>query len=400
MSDAPITARPHVFNIRPAPGWLEVLFEEVTALSKSPLQKYKFEPRVTLLKGTVKLHRCDWRQGLEILMRLTTAHDVEWVVLDSKCNKWSEVDAILERVPWDELFSNRDIPVHVTADVENGFTSSSGKLRENLCKISGLTHVSEGADVRLKIELRGEILRISASLAGEPLYKRGYKARLEAAAPLPEHQAAACVRWVLQGLKEPAEISSVFVPFAGSGTLGFEALLVLSGSGPGAFNRKFSCELFPCTPLPTIGFVKRKLSERLTQAKLPAVVFNDFNDEAVEVLKENATAFIKSGNFEVNEGDVFLFKPTFQGTGKILVLLNPPYGDRLAQNSEITELYGRLGNYMRELGEEYKGRVVAGCICPDEPSWRNFLIELNSKDVETHHFTHGGKEMRFVRWQS
>lgn len=400
MAKIPIMASPHVFYVRPAPGWLEVVFEEVTSIVKSPLQKYKFEPKITLLKSTVKIHRCDWRQGLEIMLRLTAAHDVEWLILESKCSTWSEVDAILGRVPWQEILPDPKIPVHVSADTSNAFSTYSGKLRENLCKIAGVQHVSEGGALRFKIELRGELLRISLSLCGDPLYKRGYKAKLSATAPLPEHQAAACIRWVLQGLKDPAPIvRSVFVPFAGSGTFGFEALLVLSGSGPGAFSRPFACDLFPCTPTPTMGFLRRKIAECFTRAPEIRVVFNDFHAETLSHLKENVTGFSHMGHFEVLEGDMFALKPVFSKEGKILVLLNPPYGDRLAANSDMGTFYARLGNSMRTLGDANKGQIAGGCICPDELTWRRFLKELDFPSAETHHFTHGGKEMRLVRWQ-
>lgn len=393
----PITARPHIFYIRPAPGWLDLLYREVVALVETPLQKYKFEPKVTMLKGTVKVHRCDWRQGLEIMLRLTTAHDVEWLILESKCTQWSEVDAILKRVPWDSVLPSREAPVHVTSEVFEGFTTASAKLRENFCNISGLQHVSEGAAFRFKIELRTDILRISVSLCGDPLYKRGYKAKLIATAPLPEHQAAACIRWILAQEKE-ANPSAVLVPFAGSGTLGFEALIVLSGAGPGAFSREFACELFPCTPAATIGFLRRKLGEKLSIENLPNVFFNDLNEEAISVLRENVTAFSKKHCFQVEEGDFFEWRPELPPEGKILVLLNPPYGNRLARNSSISDLYGRIGASVRENLGRYPGRVLGGCICPDELSWRSFLRELRNAKAETHHFTHGGNEMRLVRW--
>lgn len=398
MPEVPITARPHVFYIRPAPGWLEVLLEEVTGIVETPMQKYKFEPKITLLKGTVKVHRCDWRQGLEILLRLTTAHDVEWMILESKCTKWSEVDAILSRVPWKAVLSSREIPVHVSADVRNGFSSSSGKLRENLCKIAGVTHVSEGGEMRFKIELRGEHLRISVSLSGEPLYKRGYKAKLTAVAPLAEHQAAAAIRWVLAGVQDEKNIGSVFVPFAGSGTFGFESQVVLSGSGPGAFSRSFACDHFPCTPPATMKFLRKKLEELLVKNPLPCVVFNDFNKEAIKGLRENVSQFSHPENFEIIEDDVFQVPFKFKEGGKILVLLNPPYGNRLSKDSSIDSLYARLGSYMLEASKTYKSRIAGGCLCPDETSWRKFLKELQSPLAETHHFTHGGKEMRLVRW--
>lgn len=399
MSDAPISARPHAFYIRPAPGWLHLLFDEVTALVNTPLQKYKYEPKVTLLKGTVKLHRCDWRQGLEIMLRLTTAHDVEWLVLESKCTKWSEVDAILTRFPWDSILPNRDVPVHVSTDVFHGFSSSSAKLRENFCKISGLTHVSDGAEFRFKMDLQQDFLKISVSLCGDPLYKRGYKSKMSATAPLPEHQAAACSRWSIEKA-EGESIGTVFVPFAGSGTFGFETLLVLSGSGPGAFDRKFACDQFPCTPPATMSFFRRKLNERFQNAPHPHLIYNDFNEDALSTLKINVNGFPFLKGTEILEGDFFNLKPTFPENGKVLILLNPPYGNRLAQNSAIATLYGRLGAELSSLSKKYPNRILGGCICPDKASWTRFTKELGNPQCETLHFTHGGKEMRIVRWKS
>lgn len=396
---APVTARPHTFYIRPAPGWLYECYREVSQILESPFQKYKFEPKAQMLKSTVKVARCDWRQGLEILLRLTTAHDVEWLVLESKCSQWSEVDAILKRVPWDEIVSNKETPVHVTVDIYNGFTTGSSKLRENFCKFSGLNHVSEGANFRFRVELRNDFLRILVSLGGEPLYKRGYKSKLIATAPLPEHQAAACIRWILSGSSSSTAPEVVFVPFAGSGTLGFESKVVLSGAGPGTFSRSFACELFPVTPPKTLEFLRRKLKDKFQSALPFKIFFNELNNEAVEVLNENAKEILPEAQFSIHSGDVFNLKPDFSGTGKILILLNPPYGIRLAKNSSVDALYERLGKYLRVLMEAYPGRILGGCICPDESSWKRFLSGLNSPKAETHHFSHGGEDMRLVRWE-
>ncbi|MBM4304859.1 MAG: hypothetical protein FJ112_11110 [Deltaproteobacteria bacterium] len=401
MPEAPISARPHAFYIRPAPGWLECLHEEVKSIVATPIQKYKYEPKITLLKGVVKLHRCDWRQGLEVMLRTTTAHDVEWMILESKCTKWSEVEAILSRVPWDEVLPDRTVPVHVTPNVFQGFTTHSAKLRELLCRAAQVEHVSEGGEFRFKIELKTDFLKISVSLCGEPLYKRGYKAKLTATAPLPEHQAAACTRWVLEQEKNWSSISTVFVPFAGTGTLGFESLIVLSGAGVGSFIRDFSCDKFPCVSEATMRFLRRKLQERLQNFSGPKLLFNEINPEACLVLKENTQSFsklCKGMESEIQEGDLFLDRLVPDGDGKILVLLNPPYGDRLAKSSSVTQLYSRLGKFLRESLKPFEGRVLGGCLCPDKSSWNHFLQELKAKSAETHHFTHGGKEMRLVRW--
>lgn len=400
MSSAPISARPQVFYVRPAPGWLDLVHEEVLTLVSSPLQKYKFEPKVTRLQSTVKIHRCDWRQGLELLTRLTTAHDVEWLILESHCGKWPDVDAILGRVPWDDVLPRRNIEVHVNSDTSNGFTSSSGKIRDNLCKIAKVTHVAQGATIRLEVELRGELLRVLASLAGPALYKRGYKKALSAVAPLSEHQAAACIHWVLAGQTDETPVKTVCVPFAGSGTFGFEALTVLAGAGPGAFPREFACDQFPATPAPTMKFLRRKVAEKLTTAPLPRVLFNDFNPEAIAMLKQNVAAFPVRPEVEIHEGDFFSYVPPCGSEGKILTLLNPPYGDRLAPDASIPALYAKIGKRLGELNATYPGRMLGGILCPDEKSWSQLLKGLAVASAETHHFTHGGKEMRLVRWQA
>ena len=399
MAQVPISARPQVFYIRPAPGWLDLCHKEVLSRIATPFQKYKFEPKVTLLKSTVKVHRCDWRQGLELMLRLNTAHDVEWMILESKCNQWSEVDAILERIPWEEIIPDKSLPIHVTADVSNGFTSASGKLRDNLCKISGLKHVSEGAIFRFKIELRSDFLRVSVSLCGDPLYKRGYKAKLTALAPLPEHQAAACASWPLELMSPEEKIKNIYIPFAGSGTLGFESLIVMAGTGSGAFSRPFSCDLFPCTSRATMSFFRKKLSEQFNKTEYPQIIFNELNQESSETLEENAKLFLKDGRYEIVRGDFFDCIPKFSSSGPLLILLNPPFGERLARNSTISNLYRRIGKHLRAFYEVYGNSIIGGCLCPDSQTWKNFIAELRTDCIETHHFTHGGKEMRLVRWR-
>ena len=58
-----------------------------------------------------------------------------------------------------------------------------------------------------------------------------------------------------------------------------------------------------------MGFLRRKLAERLGTARLPKVILNDHHPDAVATLRENAAAFGGS-IFEIIEGDFFALKPT------------------------------------------------------------------------------------------
>ena len=110
-------------------------------------------------------------------------------------------------------------------------------------------------------------LVLSTSLSGRPLYHRGYKSSLRAAAPLPEHHAAACFRWLMLLLLREHDMRSgrvhVLVPFAGSGTLGFEAMLHrLACSGGAIASRAFACESFPVSPEATVNYLRRTIAEK------------------------------------------------------------------------------------------------------------------------------------------
>ena len=97
---------------------------------------------------------------------------------------------------------------------------------------------------------------------------------------------------------------------------------------------------------------------------------------------------------------VFGMRPEFPTEGKILILANPPFGDRLAPDASIPTLYAKLGKYFHGLAQKHPGRILGGCLCPDELTWKKFLSGLEVETPETHHFTHGGKEMRIVRWRA
>ena len=396
----PLLATPHVFYVRPAPGWMDFCESEIRAILADPLHRYKFTPLVTAITGVIKVHRCDWRQGLELLLRLTTAHDVEWLLVDSACGSWDRLHKIVKGIAWDEIFAGERPTAHVSAKASSGFTSSSAKLREALVAAAGFSESDEDGDCRLKIDLYHEHVKVTLSLAGDPLYRRGYKAKMVATAPLAEHHAAACVRFALGGFGgDKPEIGDVFVPFAGSGTLGFETFIALADGGPGSFRRSFAADVLKCTPTATIEFLRRKLAERLVTATCPRTTFVEMNQDAMAALRANAEGFPAKARYEFIESDVFSLQDLKWVSAKpVLVLLNPPYGQRLAKTSDIVNLYRRLGKSVASWSAHHPTFGV--CICPDEDTWKEFCRELRGMELSTRHFTHGGEDVRLVRWVS
>jgi len=194
--------------------------------------------------------------------------------------------------------------------------------------------------------------RIYLDTSGESLARRGYR-KEPLKAPLQETLAAAIVRaaeW------DPA---TPFVnPMCGSGTLAIEAALLASNRAPGLLRDNFGF-------MHLLGFPKGQWDALRAEAKReiapwpaePAIVATDANPQAVEAAQRNAT------NAGVTDGIAFGvcdIAETPMPAGGGVVVVNPPYGERLGQTPELVELYGRIGDFFKQRGQGYTGYIFTG----------------------------------------
>jgi 23S rRNA G2445 N2-methylase RlmL len=391
-------ALPQRFRVVAAPGWKDVAMAEIQQLLGDPFHRYKFAPHVRVGARDLTVVDCDWRQGLELMLRATTVHDVYWVLLDEPCANWPTLHRLLRQLPWRELIPDA-AGMAIQAKCTHGFMDSSAALREALLAAAGGIEQEDG--MRVRVRLQGSRVRVELSLAGEPLYKRGYKASAFASAPLPEHHAAACVRWALAAWPSNVPVEQLWVPFAGSGTLGFEAWLALAGVGLGAFGRAVAAAQWPLTPEATLTYLRRKLQDRWEQRALPSTIFIDTQPEACEAIRATANALGEAETSQIRQGDVFTLPHADRpDTATALLLLNPPYGERLASGKDITGLYRRAGAWVRDLEAGHSKGLGGVCWCPDESSWRAFQQALRGFVCETRHVTHGGNDVRVIRFMA
>ena len=156
------------------------------------------------------------------------------------------------------------------------------------------------------------------------------------------------------------------------------------------------------------------------------ILFSDVNENALLDCKENILSFLESSGhifpekifpdpkcFNFFEESIDnLLQPNSrkeaisQELRTVLILLNPPYGSRLAKKSSSVLLYKRVAHQLTNLRERLKNRVVPSdtpillgmCLCPDEKSWSTFLNTLSTQGFkhDTMHFSQGGKDIRAV----
>lgn len=203
---------------------------------------------------------------------------------------------------------------------------------------------------RPALPLRVWLARDRASLlldtSGESLDRRGYR-KVSTEAPLREQLAAACVlaaEWDGSG--------PVVDPMCGSGTLLAEAAAIALGRAPGALRRGWAFERLP-------GF-DRSAWQAIRAEPLPAPGRDvrlwgvDRSPAAVEAARANLERARLGGRLRLERGDAFEFVPP---PGPGLLLVNPAYGERLAEDEGQ---WRRLGDLLKKRYAGWRAVVLAG----------------------------------------
>ncbi len=166
-------------------------------------------------------------------------------------------------------------------------------------------------------------LSLSVDAAGEPLHRRGWRARI-GAAPLRETLAAALLRVAGWNGDRP-----FLDPMCGSGTLAIEAALLAARRAPG-LDRTFAFERFP-------GHDARRtarLRERLRAEARPVTVpihASDRNMGVLRLAQKNAAAAGVEAVVRFQRADAATVLPPPGGAG--LCAVNPPFGVRLDEDA-------------------------------------------------------------------
>lgn len=179
---------------------------------------------------------------------------------------------------------------------------------------------------------------LSLDSSGAPLFMRGYRLG-QGAAPLKETLAAGLIGLAGWHGERP------FYDFmCGTGTLPIEAALIAGNRAPGLLRGRFGFQSWP--DYRPAAF--RALVEEARHAARPVAVpiyASDKDPRAVEAARENARRAGVADAITFSVGDAADFQPP-PGTG--LVLINPPYGERLGELEALKPLYKLLGDVLKQ----------------------------------------------------
>jgi len=218
-------------------------------------------------------------------------------------------------------------------------------------------------------------ITLSLDTTGERLHKRGEKT-LTGLAPIRENLATLLLIALTSDTDQKCS-RELIDPMCGSGTF----LLEAKNYNSPVLERNFAYEFIPDW---NDSQFKKQLLAKLTIESKPLFdkfIGNEIDEKVIKLAREN----MKDSSVEIKQGDAFTFKHS-PNENERFVILNPPYGIRVGDKSEInSDYYKKL---VSSLIENLKPKRL-GIIVPEE---YNF-VHRNVRSMRA--FKNGGIEVVF-----
>jgi len=321
----------------PCPRGLEtVLVDELTALGAKDVAQV---PGGVAFAGDWPL--C-WRANLE--SRVATR--VLWRIAEGPYRNEDDVYELARRQTWERSFDvDATMRIYVTA-IRSPLKSLNFvtlRVKDGICDRFRDTRGrrpsidTQSPAVRVHAFLTSERCTLYIDTSGEPLTKRGFK-RAKVEAPLKENLAAGIIK--LSGW-QPGE--PLLDPMCGSGTFLIEAAMIAQDIPPGG-DRSFGFEKLSSFEPGNWKRIRAMALQRRRRGAVP-IFGSDIDSRWVDAARYNLREAGLEDTVQFRVSDVLeLDAPTPEG----VLLTNPPYGERLGEESELAEWYPKLGDHLKK----------------------------------------------------
>jgi len=215
-------------------------------------------------------------------------------------------------------------------------------------------------DLRVNVFLFRDQATVNIDLSGDSLHRRGYRLG-GGGAPLKENLAAGIL--LRAGWPAIAQAGGALVdPMCGSGTLLIEGALMAADSAPGLQRAYWGFSGWKghdadCWSALLADARKRRIKGLST---LPTLRGYDVSAQAIEVALDNVTQAGLETHIEFSQRaikDCAAAAGTESGAAG-LVVVNPPYGERLGEHEELKLLYQGLGHCLKAHYVGWRASVI------------------------------------------
>ncbi|MBI2993181.1 MAG: 23S rRNA (guanine(2445)-N(2))/(guanine(2069)-N(7))-methyltransferase, partial [Gammaproteobacteria bacterium] len=214
-------------------------------------------------------------------------------------------------------------------------------------------------DLRINVYLYHDQATVSLDLSGESLHRRAYRSE-RGKAPLKENLAAAIL--ARAGWPEIARGGGALIdPMCGAGTLPIEAGLIAADIAPGLLRqywgfagwKRYDAQLWS-------GLISEARQRRLAGLRRVAPIRGYDNDRgAVDTARRNVRQAGLDGKVVIERRDIadcVVEDDVLAG----IVVVNPPYGERMSDRSDVPEQYRQLGSALKRCYAGWRAAVFTG----------------------------------------
>ena len=281
----------------------------------------------------------DWREVWRANLTLRGATRVLVRLAKFRASHLAQLDKRARAIDWTRWLKP-NVSVHVDAVCRKSKIYHSGAAAERIARAIHETSgapLASNAHIRVQARLDHDVCTLSLDSSGEPLHKRGRKPAV-AKAPIRETLAALFLRACGYAGREP-----LLDPMCGSGTFLMEAADIAMGLAPGrernfAFQRLVTFE--------KTGWEKMREEALAAKVSPTAPIFGyDRDPGAVRAALANAERSGVGAYVEIARRSVADLTAPPGPAG--LVIVNPPYGARIGDQSTLRSLYQTLGRRLK-----------------------------------------------------
>ncbi len=308
------------------------------------------------VKTTATLTEC-----MRLNLFLRTAHRVQYTIKEFSAVDADQLYARVHAIPWEQWIAP-DGYLSVGSFVVNNDSIRDTRYANVRVKDAIVDRIRErfgrrpdsGPDAQgivVFLHWDGDDCTLYLDSSGEPLNRRGYR-KNPCRAPMQETLAAATI--LASGWKGESHFVN---PMCGSGTLAIEAALIALNSAPGLMRDNFGFMHVP-------GYDPAAWDALLDEAEAGErgeldirIIATDIDRPTAEAAYRNAQEARVERYIDFGACD---FTETAIPEGGGMVIMNPPYGERLGDKNELAPLYAGIGDFFKNRCGGYKGYVFTG----------------------------------------
>lgn len=297
---------------------------------------------------------------IKLNLNLRCASQVRYSLKAFKANHPDDVYQELKDMPWEEILDvNGYFSVTNSVDHPSVLNTMFINVKVKDAIVDRLRSIhgkrpDSGPDLSravIHLHWKENHAEIFIDTSGETLAKHGYR-KIPGKAPMLEALATATI------LASKWDRKSPFVnPMCGSGTLAIEAALIATNRRPGLLHENFAF-------MHVLGFDEKLYKEELQKVRAQVteipdlkIMATDNRQDAIDISRVNAGL---AGVDQYIEFTCCDFTETRIPETPGVIFINPEYGERLGEITELQKTYAALGDFMKQKCRGYVGYIYTG----------------------------------------